>query len=591
MPDKSIRQPLISVMGHVDHGKTRIQDFIRKTTVVEREAGAITQHVGASSVPASTISRICGSLLKAFKIELKVPGLLFIDTPGHAAFTNLRKRGGNLADLAVLVIDINEGVMLQTSEAIEILKSYKTPFVVAANKIDLIPGWRSNPEKIMLENIQSQSPQATHHLEKKLYEIVGRLSNHGISSERYDRVDDFTKQVVIVPTCAKTGEGIPELLMFLVGLAQKYLKEQIKYTEGSARGTILEVKEEKGLGTTIDVILYDGELKLGDTIVIGGTSQAIITKVKALLEPEPLAEISDKKTKFKPVKKISAAAGIKISALGIKEVVAGMPLRSAKQEEAEEVGVLIQKDVEKILVKTDNEGVILKADTLGSLEAMQKLLADKNIKIRKASIGEITKKDVLDAESNYNKSPFYAAVLGFNVVVNHEAESLASHSRIFTGNVIYRLIDDYQNWVEAEKKKIEEHELDALIRPCKFQVMHGHVFRESNPAVVGIDVLAGKIKTKTPVMTEKGREITEVKSIQDNRKSLSSAEAGKQIAMSFPNVMIGRQVKEGDVLYSSIPEDDFRKLKKLTRYLKKDEIKVMKEIAEIKRKDNPVWGI
>ena len=590
--DHKIRQPLISVMGHVDHGKTRIQDFIRRTTVVDREAGAITQHVGASSVPASAIRRICDHLLAKHRIELKVPGLLFIDTPGHAAFTNLRKRGGNLADIAILVIDIKEGVKMQTIEAIEILKSYKTPFVVAANKVDLIPGWHSNSEKNMADNIQSQKPEVINFLETKLYEIVGKLSELGINSERYDRVDDFTKQVLIVPTCAKTGEGIPELLMFLVGLSQKYLENKIKYHEGNAKGTILEVKEEKGLGITVDVILYDGSLKVGDTVVIGGIEKATIAKVKALLEPEPLSEISDKKTKFKSVREVAAAAGIKLSSPDFKEIIAGMPLRGVdNNSEAHKVAEEIQKDVQSILLKTEKEGILIKADTLGSLEAMEKLLKEENIPIRKASIGDISKRDISDAETNYDVSPFYAVILGFNISASEEMKNQSSKTKIITNNVIYRIIEDYKAWAEEERKRIEAQELDTLVRPCKMQIMHGYVFRESNPAVVGTDILIGKIKTRTPVMNIKGHEISEIKGIQENKESISEVEAGKQVAISLPNVIVGRQIKEGDILYSSITEADFRKLKTLKKYLKKDEIEILKEIAEIKRKDHPVWGV
>ena len=136
-----IRKPIVVFLGHVDSGKTSLQDFIRKSTMIEREAGLITQHIGASIVPIETISRICGKLIDQSKSKMNLPGLLFIDTPGHAAFSSLRKRGGSLADIAILVVDINEGFMPQTIESVKILMEQKTPFIIAANKIDLIPGW------------------------------------------------------------------------------------------------------------------------------------------------------------------------------------------------------------------------------------------------------------------------------------------------------------------------------------------------------------------------------------------------------------------------------------------------------------------
>ncbi|MFH1448608.1 MAG: GTP-binding protein, partial [Candidatus Micrarchaeota archaeon] len=150
-----IRQPIVSVLGHVDHGKTSILDSIRNSRVQKKESGGITQHIGASEVSADIIKERCGPLLKSLNIDVKIPGLLFIDTPGHEAFTNLRKRGGSIADIAVLVVDITQGFQPQTIEAFEILREYKTPFVIAANKLDLIEGWRQGNGN-MIERIGGQ---------------------------------------------------------------------------------------------------------------------------------------------------------------------------------------------------------------------------------------------------------------------------------------------------------------------------------------------------------------------------------------------------------------------------------------------------
>jgi len=208
-----IRTPIIAFLGHVDAGKTTLQDFIRKTTVVESEPGEITQAIGASLVPTHTIKNLCSDLLVKLKLDLKVPGLLMIDTPGHAAFVSLRKRGGTLADLAVLVVDITEGLMPQTLEAIEILKKFKTPFVIAANKVDRINGWRS-VSKVCLESIEAQTKQVQDKLDTKLYAIVAQLSELGLNADRYDRVDDTkSKGFVIVKSsndffgCGKIKEN------------------------------------------------------------------------------------------------------------------------------------------------------------------------------------------------------------------------------------------------------------------------------------------------------------------------------------------------------------------------------------------------
>jgi len=585
-----LRQLIITILGNVDSGKTQLLDTIRNTAIVESEPGRITQSIGCSLIPMATIKKICGNLLEKHKLQIKIPGFVIIDTPGHAAFTNLRKRGGNLADIAILVVDINEGIKLQTVECIDILKQYKTPFVVALNKIDLLTAWNSNSKMNLLESIQKQSENAMLLLEKKLYEVVGKLSEFGFNAERFDRVEDYTKQIVIIPISAKTGEGMAELLMVMTGLSQKFLEESLKVDiKGNAKGTVLEVKEEKGLGMTIDVILYDGSLKQNDTIVIGTLDKPISTKLKALFEPMPLTEMRDKKARFKSVKQVMAATGVKISAPELDKVVAGMPLRSCLPSEIEKVKEEIKKEVEEVIIETDKQGIVIKADSLGSLEALVKILKEKNIEIKKASIGNISKKDISDAEINYKKEPLQSAVLGFNVELMPEVK--AGNAKVLCNNIIYKLIEDFEKWQQETKKKLEAKEIEYLYKPCKIQIIKGYVFRQNNPAVVGVEVLAGTLKTNTPLMKKDGNAITEVKSIQQEQENLEKAEKGKQIAVSLPNVTVGRQIHESDILYSVIPEEQFRKLKEFKKYLTREEIDILKEIAEIMRKQNPMWGI
>ena len=280
-----LRQVIVTIMGNVDAGKSETIDRIKKTSIVKSEPGKITQSIKAYSVDLETIKELSKGKLDTSKI--KVPGLLFIDTPGHKAFSNLRKRGGSLADIAILIIDINEGIKPQTLESIEILKENKTPFIIALNKIDLINGWQKNPDKPILQNIQIQAETIQKILETKHYDLVSKLYELSLNTERFDRIEDFTKQIAMVPMSAKTGEGVSELLMVLTGLAQKFLESQLSYNpEAPGEGTILEVKEEKGLGICIDTIVYKGKIKVSDTIVVGTLKEPLLTKVKALLLTE-----------------------------------------------------------------------------------------------------------------------------------------------------------------------------------------------------------------------------------------------------------------------------------------------------------------
>lgn len=429
--------------------------------------------------------------------------------------------------------------------------------------------------------------------EERLYRMVGELyDSFAMSSERFDRVDDYTKQIAIVPCSAKTGEGIPELIMVVTGLAQKYLEQSLELNVGdNAKGSILEVKEEKGLGITMDVILFDGTLRVGDTIVIGTLDQPITTRVKALFEPMPLAEMRDSKSKFKPVKEVVAATGVKIAAPDTDRVISGMPLMSCQPSQLENVKQEVMRDVENVVIETDEEGLIIKTDNLGSLEALISLLKEKGIPIRKATIGEITRKDIIDAESNYETDPLLCVILAFNVKVPDDIKTVSQKVRVISSDVIYRLIDDYGAWKISQTKTLETQELDTLVRPCKLQIMRGYIFRQSNPAVVGCEILSGKAKSGMPLMNAEGRELTSVKAIQQEQERIDEAGKGKQVAVSMDNVVVGRQINEGDILYSAIPEDHFRRMKEFKRYLSPDEIEAIKEIALIMRKQNPVWGV
>ena len=591
------RRPIVTVLGHVDHGKSSILDRIRGTAVVAREAGGITQAIGCSIVPIKTIQTICGPLLNAIKSGLTIPGLLFIDSPGHAAFTSLRKRGGSLADIAILVVDINEGFKPQTAESIEILKANKVPFIIAANKIDLLNSWKYDQKKFLLDNINFLDYNIQGNFEKKMYEIVAQVAEHSLQAERFDRVSDFTKQVAIIPVSAHTGQGIPELLMVLTGLAQKYLEKQLEVEEkGYCEGTILEVKEEKGLGVTLDCIIYSGKLRVNDVLIIGNLEQPIVTKIRALLEPAELSEMREKKSKFKNVKEVIAATGVKISAPGLEDAIAGMPLRSCsgKPEETERLKQEVQQQVGEVLSFVEQEnGVMIKSDTIGGLEALRHLLEEKNIPIASASLGDINKKDLSQLETLKEKDEFTGVLLGFNIKI---APDIAEYAKVkgltlILNEVIYKTIEDYEKYVDGLKKEIEKRELANLVRPCKFLLMKGYMFRQSNPAIIGVDIEVGKIRTGDPIMRGDGMRVSNVKSLGEAQESLTVAEQGKQLAMAMDGVTIGRQVKEGDYLYTDISEEHFKKLKELKKHLSKRELEVLKEIADIKRKDNPVWGV
>jgi len=591
----SIRQPIVCVLGHVDTGKTLLLDKIRKTSVQAREAGGMTQHIGASFFPVDTLRQMVGPLLSTIKGEIEIPGLLVIDTPGHEAFTNLRKRGGSVADIAILVIDILRGFEAQTYECIEILKTRKTPFLVAANKIDRIPGWNSYPDTPFLKSYQLQDKYVREDLDNRLYGIIGTFSRLGFRADRFDRIKDFTRTVAIVPTSAKTGEGIVELLAVLVGLTQQYLKKRLLTTAGPAKGTVLEVKEEPGLGLTLNTIIYDGTLKREDLIVVGGREKPIITRVRAILVPKPLDEIRDPRDKFSSVELVSAAAGVKIVAPDLEGAVAGAPLYVVQEgEDPEKYVRLVSEEIERIRIATDVDGVVLKADTLGSLEAIAENLKRNNVPVRLADIGDVSKRDVTEAAIVREHEPLYGVILAFNVKVLPDAEEEAKNLgvQIFREKIIYHLIENYISWFKAQREAKLSAEFEKMVKPGKIRILEGYVFRRAKPAIVGVEVLAGRIKPKYSLLrAEDGEEVGEIQQIQEKGKALPEAKQGMQVAISLDKPMVGRHIFEKDVLYVKVPEPHAKALlKEFMDRLSPDEQEALNEYVNLMRKKIPFWA-
>ncbi|WP_413828685.1 translation initiation factor IF-2 [Methanobrevibacter sp. UBA412] len=587
-----IRSPIISVLGHVDHGKTTLLDYIRGSTVADREAGGITQHIGATEIPISTIKDICGNFISKLSIKDTIPGLFFIDTPGHAAFTSLRKRGGALADLAILIVDINEGFKPQTIEAINILKMYKTPFVVAANKIDKIFGWESHPGNSFTQSFQEQAPSVQQDLNQKLYELVGELHKLGFQSERFDRISSYASQISIIPVSASTGEGIIELNAMLLGLAQEYLTQQLEIHENApAKGTVLEVKEETGLGMTIDTIIYDGVLRTNDEIVLMLKNEILTTNVRSILKPNPLEEMRDSKKRFQKVDEIVAAAGVKIAAPNLEDVVSGSPLRVINDEE--DVKKEILKEIEDITIDTEENGVLVKADTLGSLEAVVNILNQEKIPIRSADIGDVNKKDVIKASISQKEDPDHGVIIAFNVDVHPKArrELEETSLKLFQGNVIYKLTEDHHDWLEERKSAVKKHLLDSLIKPAKIMILPKLIFRQSKPAICGIEVLNGTVKPGYILMDENGNKVGSITSMEDKGETLPSMSRGQQVAMAINDAIAGKDFEEGDSLYVDIPEKHFKVIeRKFKDKLNDDELACLEEFVRIKRKDDPEWG-
>ncbi len=595
---KIIRAPIACILGHIDHGKTSLLDYIRGTVVQKREAAGITQHIGASYFPIQDIKEFLKKSKQEFaEKDIKLPGILIVDTPGHAAFLNLRRRGGAVADIAILVIDITAGTMPITWESVRILRERKTPFVIAANKIDRIFGWKSKNDADFLDVYNTQKPHVKDFLDEKLLQIGTNFLEEGFKGiDRYDKIKDFTKKIAIVPTSAKTGEGISTLLLILMGLVQQYLTPNLKFSEGAAKGVVLEVKKEKGQGKTMDILIYDGIIRRGDDFIVGGLEKPIKSKVRALLIPKPLDEIRDPRQKFDSEEFISAAAGVKILAPNIDDVVAGSPFRGIGDPSEEEIVYKeIEEEVQAIRIKTEKAGVVLKADTLGSLEALVGFFTKNGVKISVADVGPIKKEDVMNANIVKDFDPYSATVLGFNITILPEAQEQANidNIRIFTNNVIYRLLEDYIEYAETRKAEDTAKALSELVLPAKIKMLPDFIFRNSDPAVFGVHIEAGTLYPKVSLITNTGKRVRRIHQIQDKGQTIEKANKDSEVAISIRGIEIGRDIEKDETLFVNVPESHVRQLMgKFIDELTTDQKQALREFIKLKRThEHPWWGM
>ncbi|MDS0256475.1 translation initiation factor IF-2 [Thermoplasmatales archaeon AK] len=579
LESRTYRQPIVCVLGHVDHGKTSILDAIRGTSVAKKEAGGITQRIGATDIDVSEIERKSEGVLG--KGRLKIPGLLFIDTPGHVAFSNMRARGGALADLAILVVDINEGFKPQTVESINILKKFKTPFVVAANKIDLIPLFNKIENVSFREMLKIQRQEYLDALDTRVYELVNRFYEFGFPSERYDRVTDFTRTVGIVPMSAKLSIGVQDMLAMLAGLAQRYLEQDIKFKATSGRGTVIEVKKEESIGTLLDTILYQGILNKGDAIAVNTTSGPVLTKVKGML-----VNAKGRSKKLIEVDRVLSAAGVRILLPDKIDVISGSPLIVVDSDPAKAFEEIASES--RVNIPLSESGVTIKADALGSLEALAYELQDKGFRIRSAAIGDISKRDIIDVSTLNN--PMDRLIIGFNVSIAPEAQEAAITSDIglITGDIIYSLIDSAQAWTQKKKEALEESRKSSMPIPSKITILPQYIFRTAKPVIVGVKIHAGRIKVGDNLIRSDGRYAGTIKSIRDGDVSKQFADAPSEVAVSIDGVTLNRQISAEEPLYVDIPEGVVKELRE--HKLDEGVMATLEEIIRIKRRENKFWG-
>eukprot|EP00744_Colponema_vietnamica_P003278 GILI01005047.1.p1 GENE.GILI01005047.1~~GILI01005047.1.p1 ORF type:complete len:935 (-),score=370.54 GILI01005047.1:122-2896(-) len=570
--DGNLRSPICCILGHVDTGKTKLLDKIRHTNVQEGEAGGITQQIGATFFPVATIKEQTARLTNVMEINFNIPGLLIIDTPGHESFTNLRSRGSSLCDLAILVVDIKSGLQQQTIESLNLLKSRKTPFVIALNKVDRMYGWQPKPNWPFRESLATQTEGAQLEFADSVKRIIGLFAAQGLNAALYYENDDLRRNVSIIPTSAVTGEGVPDLLGLIVSLSQRMMSSHLLYLS-ELQCTVLEVKVIEGLGTTIDVVLVNGVLHEGDTIVVCGLNGPIVTTIRALLTPQPCREMRVKGD-YVHHKKVKAAMGVKISAQDLDNAIVGSPLMVVgPDDDLEEIKEEVMEAFDSLLGKldTDGRGVYVQASTLGSLEALLDFLKESKIPVSAIGIGPVHKKDVMKASVMLEHQKEYATILAFDVRITPEAAQLADHLgvKIFQAEVIYHLFDQFTAYME-EQKNVRRRELASkAVFPCVLKIVPTCVFNKRDPIIVGVDIVQGILRIGTPlcVPDRDNLDIGRVTSIEANHKPVEFARKGQSVAIKIEprsaesHIMIGRHFEVTNSLVSKISRDSIDALK------------------------------
>ncbi|XP_018572707.1 eukaryotic translation initiation factor 5B [Anoplophora glabripennis] len=559
----NLRAAIVCVLGHVDTGKTKILDKLRRTNVQDGEAGGITQQIGATNVPIDAIKEQIKIVKEVNELELKIPGLLIIDTPGHESFSNLRNRGSSLCDIAILVVDIMHGLEPQTIESINLLKSKKTPFIVALNKIDRLYDWQTISRKDVRDILKSQAQNTQLEFEQRTKEVIVQFAEQGLNAALFHENPDIRSYVSLVPTSAITGEGMGNLLALIVEFCQTKLGPRLMYSD-ELQATVLEVKAISGLGTTIDVILVNGTLREGDTMLCAGTDGPIVTQIRSLLMPQPLRELRVKNA-YVEYKEIKAAQGVKIAAKELEKAIAGLNLYIAqKPDEVEILKEEVARELRSALsnIKLAERGVYVQASTLGSLEALLEFLRTSKIPYCGIRIGPVVKKDVMKASIMLEHESQYATILAFDVKVERDAQELADSLgvKIFQADIIYHLFDKFMAYREELKQKKREEFKHIAVFPCKLKILPQFVFNSRDPIVCGVMVEAGIIKEGTPICVPSKEfvDLGVVTSIENNHKPVESARKGMEICIKIEPVpgespkMFGRHFDETDFLVSKI---------------------------------------
>jgi len=549
-----LRAPIGVIMGNVDAGKTKLLDYIRGTKVQDGEAGGITQQIGATNLPMSYIKEKAGEAVVTSMLgEVHLPGLLIIDTPGHGAFSNLRKRGSSMCDVAIVVVNIFNGIEGTSAQCITMLRDAGAPFVVALNQIDRLTGWQPMPGIPIKDAIEQQGRNTKQQFQQLYKNLRAQFASEcQMNADLFWESSDLQRgklrsdNVNCIPTSAHSGDGVPDLLMLWVKLCQIRKLAKRLVLSPQLRCTVLEVKKVQGFGHTIDVIVSDGSLRQGDTIAVCGMKGPIIGKIKGLLTPKKLQDLRVKIVEYDNLSEVHASAGVRIAIMGdsLEDAVPGSQVLKIEDpkdaSEVDDVKDLVQAGLQEVEnLQKDPVGVYIVASTLGALEALYGFVKEEvKIPISGISIGTVRRRDITKASTMLEKKPEYAVILAFDVQVTADAAELAEDLgvMIMTADIIYQLDVQFREYIDSVSSQFKDEYRKQAVFPVLMEIIPNKVFARKDPIIFGVEVKRGTLRLGTPICAlDEGSEplfIGEVTSIQgDERKELEKAPRGSKVAI------------------------------------------------------------
>lgn len=609
------RSPLFTIMGHVDTGKTTLLDYLRKTSVQSHEVGGITQQIGATILTKNIILKQIGSLESEDEFDIKVPGLLMVDTPGHEAFKNLRKLGSKLADIALVIVDLLHGLEPQTIESIKLLNESNTPYMFVLNKIDRLYGWKKDilddktktNSKNIKEIIELQDLNVQEEFKAKYNNIKTQIMTQGINNELYWNNTSPTDTISVIPISAITGDGISDLLKVIINYSQTVMNQQILWN-AKLDCIVMELSNIEGQGLTADCIIKNGCLEKGDIIKFKSklNNDIIYSKIKTILITQENTD-SKSTSKFISYDKVKEARGIKIVASDIDLIQIGSSLEKCSLleynsyiESNNKTNILDKKNIycsdnnnnsgdlfDDILninetIKLDSEGIGIFCSTQGSAESLVQFIRSSMeteipIKISYVSIGNVMKKDLLKFAliNSSNTIIENKCVLAFEVDIDKDAIEYAKDNdiQIFEDKTIYRLFNQYKEYANKQYVDRKEKARENTVFPCILKIIESNIFNKKNPLIMGVEVLEGTLHLGTPLITLPSKTyIGKVVGIQVNKQDVKVGKTSQSVCVKIdnqtnPNITYGRQFQGKDLLYSNVSRESVDILKE---YFKKD---------------------